>query len=224
MIDFDLTPENDPSRPRCAPGIAALQRLLDGDATWDTAEAATHRAICVDCREELTLSRSLMQMPDPFVVPSDMANRVVHGAIRSRRQRNVLQRAGVVLALAASVIIVVVLARPTQHVESIPVTGARVPSKGPELAKKPLGESVTEARDAIVSLTKRTASETRDRSAQLMPNAKLPDALNADDRLDALADARNGASKSVEPIRDSARRAFNFILRAADPPSRVNAQ
>jgi hypothetical protein len=225
MIDFDLTPDPNLSRPGCTPGIAALQRLLDGEANWDTPEAAAHRAACVACREELTLSRSLMQMPDPVVVPADLADRVVSLAIAMRRRRRVLQRAGLVLALAASVLVVVVLAWPTQRIESNPGPVAMNPSPDvADLPKKPLGESVSEARDAIVSLTKRTASETRDRSAQLMPSPKLPDGPGADDRLDALADARVGASKSVEPMRDSARRAFNFILRAADPPARPNAQ
>ena len=42
--------------------------------------------------------------------------------------------------------------------------------------------------------------------------------------LEPLADARTGAARSVEPIRDSARRAVNFFLRAADPPSRKDVQ
>jgi hypothetical protein len=224
MMDFDLTPGPDPARPACVPGVAALQRLLDGEGHWDTPEAAAHRAICAACREELALSRSLMRMPDPAIVPADLANRIVERAIASRRRRRIAERAGLVLALAASVLIVVVLTRPTQRVESNPGPVAVIPSpKSAELPKKPLGESVSEARDAIVNLTKRTASETRERSAQLMPSPKLPDGP-AEDRLDVLADARVGASKSVEPMRDSARRAFNFILRAADPSARPNAQ
>ena len=82
---------------------------------------------------------------------------------------------------------------------------------------KPLGDSVTEARDALVSLTKRTATETRDRSASCMPDPKLPDMPDAGDGLEPLADARTGAARSVEPIRDSARRAVNFFLRGRRP-------
>jgi hypothetical protein len=225
MIDFDLTLEPDPSRPGCALGVTALQRLLDGEADWDSPEAVAHRAACVVCREELILSRSLVQMPDPIVVPADLANRVVSSAIVARRRGRIIQRAGLVTALAASVLVVVVLARPNQQVDLRPGPVALIPApKSAELPTKPIGESVSEARDAIVSLTKRTAAETRDRSVQLVPNAKLPEGPGADDRLDVLADARVGASKSVEPMRDSARRAFNFILRAADPPARPNAQ
>jgi hypothetical protein len=39
-----------------------------------------------------------------------------------------------------------------------------------------------------------------------------------------LADARTGAAKSVEPLRNSARRAVNLFLRAADPPNRAAVQ
>jgi hypothetical protein len=90
--------------------------------------------------------------------------------------------------------------------------------------QKPLGESVTEARDAFVTLTVRTATEPRDRITQLLPEPKLADRPDMVEGLEPLADARSGAARSVEPIRDSALRAVNFFLKAADPPHRQNVQ
>src|SRR5262249_45064592 len=100
---------------------------------------------------------------------------------------------------------------------------AIAPKVDPQIANgptKPLGESVSEARDAIVSLASRTATETRDQSTKLMPTAKMPEPPVGDNRLEPLAEARTGAARTVEPIRDSARRALSFFARAAEPSQR----
>jgi hypothetical protein len=70
----------------------------------------------------------------------------------------------------------------------------------------------------------RTAAETRDGSARLLPSPKMPELPDTGEHLEPLADARTGAARSVEPLTSSARRAVNFILGAADPPSRPNEQ
>ena len=88
---------------------------------------------------------------------------------------------------------------------------------------KPLGDAVAEARDALVALSKRTANETRDRSALLIPTAKFPDMPEPDERLEPLADARSGASRSMEPFAASARRAFNLFMKATDTPAKPKA-
>ena len=44
-----------------------------------------------------------------------------------------------------------------------------------------------------------------------------------DERLEPLADARTGATRSMEPFAESARRAVNFFLKAADPPAKPKA-
>jgi hypothetical protein len=85
---------------------------------------------------------------------------------------------------------------------------------------KPLGESVSEAADAIVTLTRRTAAEPKERITILLPEPRLAGPGQPDERLDPLADAGTGAARSVEPLKDSARRAINFFVRTADPPSR----
>jgi hypothetical protein len=77
---------------------------------------------------------------------------------------------------------------------------------------------MSEARDAIVSAARRTAEETRDQSAMLVPTPKMPDTPTSSGSLESLADARTGAARSVEPIRNSAVRAFDFFVRTADPP------
>jgi hypothetical protein len=222
MTEFDPTTDRDPARPECAAGQAALQRLLDGDANWDSPEAAAHRAECIACREELALAGVIGRSTN-VVVPAELTDRVLKTAVSAHRRRRALRYAGAGLALAASIVIAVVKFQPTQTVESVPGPVAVAPKVDRQIADgptKPLGESVSEARDAIVSLANRTATETRDQSTRLMPTPKMPEPPAGDDRLEPLAEARTGAARSVEPIRDSARRAINFFARAAEPSQR----
>jgi hypothetical protein len=226
MTDFDPTAEPDPARPGCEPGQSALQRMLDGEAAWDTPEAAAHRTACADCREELALARSMARLPASVTVPAGLSDRIVRGAIVARRRRNLARVAGVGAAVTAGVLVAVWANRPRPELP--PDTGPVVvavpaPNQEPVAAvpQKPLGETVSEARDAIVLLTKRTATEPGERIGRLLPDATLRNDPDASDELQPLAGARTGAARSVEPIRESARRAVNFFLRAADPPDRA---
>lgn len=224
MTDFDPIADSDPARPDCAAGQAALQRMLDREADWDSPEAAAHRAECIPCREELALAGVLGQSTN-VVIPAELTDRVLKTAVSAHRWRWAMRYAGAGLALAASIMLAVVRFQPTQTVESVPGPVAAAPRVEPQIANvptKPLGESVSEARDAIVSLASRTATETRDQSTILLPNPKMPETPTGDRRLEPLADARTGAARSVEPIRDSARRAINFFARAAEPSQKRN--
>jgi len=224
MNEFDPIADVDPARPECAAAQEALQRLLDGEAEWDSGEAAGHRASCVACREELTLARTFSRTPPAVVVPAELAPRILSASLSAHRRRRIQRWAAAGLALAASVVIAIIVLRPPQPVQPDPERVVSIPPAKPDpdppIPQKPLGDSVSEARDAFVSLTKRTATEPRDRISQLMPEPKLPNGPDAGEGLEPLADARTGAARSVEPMRDSARRAVNFFLRAADPPSR----
>jgi len=219
MTGFET--DNDPARPECAVGQAALQRLLDGEAAWDSPEAAAHRNACTACREELALAGALTQAQS-IVIPAGFTDRVLNSAVSARRRAMLMRWAGVGFALAASVVIAVVVVRAPdskQEIRSIARAPSPVERPAPKVdPPKPLGDSMSEARDAIVSLTKRTAAQTRDQSAMLVPMPKVPEPPAPAADLDPLADARTGAEQSVEPIRSSARRALNFFARAADPP------
>src|SRR5262245_50567332 len=224
MSEFDPIRDIDPARPACAAAQAALQRLLDGESDWDLPDAACHRVSCVACREELALARSFSQLP-AAVVPAEMAGRILNASVSVHRRRRVLRWAAGGLALAASVVIAVVALRPPQPVQPgpDPVVVVPPPKVDPEplvASQKPLGDSVSEARDAFVSLTMKTATEPRDRISQLLPEPKMPESPDKSEGLEPLADAGTGAARSVEPLRDSAGRAVNFFLRAASPPSR----
>ena len=222
MTEFD--PIDEFARPECAAGQFALQKLLDGDPAWDSPQAASHRSDCTACREELALAQSFSRLSTPVIVPAELSERIVQSAIVDRRRRRMTRLAAIGAALAASVVVAVLVFRPPTAPEAKNGAVAIVPAPKidpePPAAPKPLGDSVSEARDAIVSLANRTASETRDQSALLLPNPKMPEAPPASGGLEPLADARTGAARSVQPMRDSARRALNLFVRAADPPQK----
>jgi hypothetical protein len=225
MTDLDPTSEPDPARPGCEAGQSALQRLLDGEPSWDSPKAAAHRAACTDCREELALARSMVRLPASAVVPSGFADRTLRAAIQVRRRRRLLQvGAGTVLAASVLVIVVASRPRPESAPDQVPIVVV-APGPNPDVAatapQKPLGEAVSEARDAIVQLTRRSTSEPGERIGRLLPNPTLPEGPEAGDDLQPLADARAGAARSVDPIRQSARPAMNLFLRAAEPPDRA---
>ena len=225
MNDFEPTPETDPARSECAGSIAALQRMLDGEFRWDVPEAASHRAICLVCREELALAASLNRLTSHVVVPTQLGDRVLENALRSRRLRTYGRFAAGATALAACVLVAVFSFRkddvPDPGTGAVAILPAPKPDPLPKVEpKKPLGESMSEARDAIVNLTIRRANETKDQSNRLVATPKMPAATNPGDGLEPLADVRTGATRSVEPVQNSAKRAFNFLIRAADPPDR----
>jgi hypothetical protein len=223
----DPEPTTDPAiaRPGCEPARAALQRLLDREPNWDTREAVAHRAGCLDCREELALARSMSGALTPAAFPSELTGRVVGAAVSAHRKRRLAWYAGAGAAVAASVLVAALVLQPrTQTITETRTVAAVTRPAEPPAPQRPLGEAVSEARDALVALTRRTATETRDTSASLMPTPKLPDMPETGAGLEPLADARAGAARSVEPLQTSARRALNLFLRAADPPNKQAVQ
>jgi hypothetical protein len=221
MKPIDPNTDFAPLRPECAAAQHALQLLLDGVAVWDSPEASDHRAVCGDCRDDYALARELHATPHSLssavVVPAELGPRIFHATVVDRRHRRLVRRVGAgAAALAASLALaVLVVPPPNQQVRSVPAPAAEGVALQPI---KPLGAAVEEARDAVLALTKRTASETRDSSVRLLP--KLPDppepmTINLDE---PLADAQASAAKSVQPLATSAKRAMQLFLKTNSAP------
>jgi hypothetical protein len=173
----------------------------------------------------LAVARLVSRALAPPAVPAELTSRLVGSALAARWRRRLARGVGVGVAFAASVAVAVVLLEPKpQTITEAPREVAVAKPARPSAPEMPLGEAVTEAREALVSLTRRTATETRDSSASVIPNPKLPDMSEPGPGLEPLADAQAGAARSVEPIQASARRAINLFLRAADPPSKSAVQ
>jgi len=165
MTPIDPTADAALTRPGCEPGRDALQRFLDGEAAWDTPAAELHRAACADCREELALARGFVQLPPP-IVPSDLAGKVLNAAVSDRRRRRRRRFAGAGLSLAASVLVAVFAVRSRLDSQTVRENSYALTAPKGE-PTRPLGDAMAEARDALVALSKRTATETRDRSVLL---------------------------------------------------------
>src|SRR5262249_58407761 len=144
--------------------------------------------------------------------PSELSGRVLSASVAAHRRRQRIRWASAAFAVAASVAIAVIALRPGPAPNPTPVPSPGreptpvvvipppKPNDTPALVKeKPLGESVSEAADAIVSPTRRTAAEPKERITVLLPDPRLPGPGQPDERLDPLADAGTGAARSVEP-------------------------
>jgi hypothetical protein len=164
--------------------------------------------------------------PSPVTVAGDLTGRLVTAVTSAHRRRRFVRYAGIGVALAASVLVAALtIGTPKQTITETRTVAVAPPPKPDSTPTRPIGESVSEARDAIVQLTRRAAAETRDTPAGLIPTPTITTTLSdPGEGLEPLADARTGAARSVEPLRNSARRAVNLFLRAADAPTRPAVQ
>lgn len=212
-------------RPECRPAREALQRRLDGDPAADTPEAAAHRAQCPPCRDEWLLSSCLVRRSIAVTVPDSLVQRTLDAALRARqRHRQRLWLAGS-LSLAASLLLTFVLwqnlsGRGNQADIGVAAGDPPVPHH-PPLPRSPSPSNRTNQEDVAANQRPSLKDPDVDPSLSKRPDPKVTADPPSDwDRngLDVLANAGSGASKSVEPLRSSARRAFHLLVRVADPP------
>src|SRR5205085_1711384 len=138
--------------------------------------AAAHRTACVECREELSLARSFARVNgQAATVPSDLTGRLMKAVVSAhRRRRQLVRYAGIGIALAASVLVAVfAIDTPKQTITETQTVAVVPPPKQDATPVRPLGESMSEARDAIVQFTRRAAAETRDAPGALIPSPTL---------------------------------------------------
>ncbi len=206
-----------------------LQQSLDHETIADSAGLEQHLAGCADCRAWQAAARQLEKgirhLPRPEPTP-ELTRRIVRAVLaerRMRRRRHVLT----VSALAASLLIAVFLAayllRPDTRQETLAVqTPPASQPRTPENMETPepslsLRDSVAE----VAQLTLRKADETVGQARSLWPNAApkelrpVPSPLTPP--VDPLREAGSSVTAGLEPVADSARRAFNLFLREIPP-------
>lgn len=213
MNQPDATTDFDPSddRRECQPAMAALQRLLDGEPLGDVAQVEMHRSTCVDCREEWALAHQLLRPIPAIVVPSGLVEASLSAVLADRRSSRRRRWMGAAMALAASVAIAVVVVRPPVDRQQVALVSID-PKPAPVVAaKKPNTDPIADARQALASLSRSLPSTIE------TPRLNL-DMTDPVDPLEPLADARNGAERSIQPFADSARRAVNLFLSPTSRP------
>jgi anti-sigma factor RsiW len=192
-----------------------LQADFDGDARPPTAALADHLVTCAACKRLHTASQRLrrgLNWLAPPSVPAGLLDRVV-AAVRTdrrHRQRQRFRLAGA-LALAASVLVIALAG------QMLPQP-ASPPSARP--AEASIRETVNEASYAVARLTERTVDQAVDHTRGLLPtmdDSLLPMELPAPLEPPSLAGAGQGVSAGLEPLADSARRAFALFRRDLPP-------
>jgi hypothetical protein len=122
-----------------------------------------------------------------------------------------------VLAAAAAVLVAVGFRflQPVNE-KAEPSDPGRFIAKAPEKTAPGFRDSVAEASNAVASLTSRTASETMDQTASLLPllpSPTLEPISTGPASIEPLREASAGVSAGLSPVTDSARRAVGLFLR-----------
>ncbi len=228
------TPPPNPNLPAdCIETNRLIQLFLDGEANWDTPHSQAHRLTCERCCTHLRASRVLLEGVNTFprIRPQiNLTDRILTAVVQDQNKpspkrkpvRVVAWIAGV-SAVAASVFLawLAFTNMNPQQIQQSPVAPTQLANLTPPDAKvipKPLGESARETREAFVNAAKNKAEQTQ-RQADLL-TVVTPKLDNGDDpNPEPLADAKNGASKAIEPFTGTARRAFVFFTpRPSAPP------
>ncbi|MBI1916780.1 MAG: hypothetical protein HYS12_18900 [Planctomycetes bacterium] len=191
-----------------------------------SAALAGHLAACDTCQRLLTAAQSLrrgLSLLAPPAVPAELLDRVVGAVLTDRRhrQRQRFRLAGT-LALAASGLVIALAGQLLPR----PMTSPRSPDeaivvKSVPPAEPSIRDTVAEAGSAVAGLTARTVDQAVDRTRVLLPTMddsllppmELPPPLETP----SLAEAGHGVSVGLEPIADSARRAFSLFRRDLPP-------
>jgi hypothetical protein len=191
----------------CADCQERLQARLDGEVV-PADEMAAHLAACPECRDLEAAARRLqtgLRLLTPPAPPAGFAERLVAGVLADRRRkvRRRLAFAGVVTALAASLLLVFFITPgedgltpagwvkkkyytikweliPGSQYEDDPSIRSlkQITLNGPPLSEEEpvpsLNDNMAEATSAVAALARRTADETVGNGQLLVPSVSLP--------------------------------------------------
>lgn len=220
----------------CLECQAWLQRRLDGERLAATEALEQHWSACKVCREQhaaaLRLLEGLQRLPRAKPSPG-FAQALAATIVQDRKRRQQKLRRGVFLtmALAASVMLLLVasyywIPRPDQGglVPNPPIAKNDPPPKvDPAPPKTPEEPRKPEPRNAFASLTERWVDTTRDHAKVVLVAANLDgvDKLPMDNlpTLDpGVREAGQEVSEGVRAVTRNTRRAFDFFARELPMP------
>jgi hypothetical protein len=213
-----------------------LQKCMDGESISGQA-LEPHLSECPACREQhaagLRLLEALKQLPNPKP-PADFAQWMVVQVMRDRknRQQKIRRRVFVTMALAASVLLMLMLAYyrlpPTRNEGPAPKPPIALdqPKNVPRQPKppdEPRDFQKQDPRSPVTAWTNRLADTTREHAKVVLVAANL----DAMDRLPAVDDlpmnpgvreAGQEVSDGVRTVTRNARKAFDFFARELPMP------
>jgi predicted anti-sigma-YlaC factor YlaD len=208
-----------------------LQRRLDGAAPARSSALEQHLAECHSCRTLHASGQALLEglkaVRSP-VPPVHLSERLARMVLQDRevRRRRVRLRLGVTAALAASILVMALVGQflpPLRH-----STGSghqRIAKENNEVgfgtdkadAFPPLGQSIEDARQAVVSLSELWAERAKKQATILLPAdvdvGPIPSmTASLEPAAQSLQKVGQGALDSMEPVAMSARRALTYFL------------
>lgn len=182
-----------------------------------------HLASCLACRalyeSTVELTHGLRHMPRPQP-PEGMTDRIVAGVLFDRRRRQRLRMWVSVAALAAAILVGILAVQfwpqPTKPIEPTPVV---------EGTSESVRQVVFNAGSAVVDEAKRQVDEAVESTLSYLPSwdgsflppMEFESPLEPAER--SLKEAGQGVTAGLEPVADSAKRAFALFVRDLSPGS-----
>lgn len=194
--------ENPTTAWNCETAIAALQRELDGDGPALDAGLSRHLEYCVECRERFAAARMFLTAypPPPSAALADRIAVAVRDDTRHQKWRATFAAA---VGIAACLVIAFRVMMPAPLAPEVPVMAE---------APKSFGSRLADARAAVQQSTVDIV--------QAIPKPDDLTMVNADDfgvafepAANHLAEATRGLADGLQPVTDSARRAFAMFRR-----------
>jgi hypothetical protein len=224
----------------CLECEALLQKRLDGAPSSNSDALAAHLSECAKCRENHSAAQqmqdALAQLPKPRLAPDfakKLASQVMHD--RRHRQDKMRRRVLVTMALAASVLLMLVMAylwvprTPTNELKNdfVEEKSKKIepPKKEPEPETKHAKQK--DAPQPFVGLPERMADATRDHAQVFWVGANLDgiDKLPAVQDLQMLdpgmREAGEEVTEGVRVVTRNARKAFDFFAREMPMPENL---
>ncbi len=207
-----------------------LQKRLDGERSASSEVLERHLSECPACRElhagAVCLLEGLKQMPQAKLAPG-FTQALAAAVIRDRRQRRekMRRRVFMTVALAASVLLVLLLAYQWMP-RTEPHRKQDIANKQPPPKIEPEVKQVAkqEPRTTLTALTERWADTTRDHAQVVLVGTnldaveKLP-AVNELPMIDpSVREAGQEVSDGVRTVTRNARKAFDFFARELPMP------
>jgi hypothetical protein len=200
---------------------AALGRFLDGLPNWDSAEAMAHRSNCADCRDDLDAARAMLHATSIRETPiSYRSDAILSAVLRDTRQRRfyrwTIRATGAIgLATAASLAVVYLLPQRTEIDKPVANSSQKIDVAQPIPSMNPL----VDPREALAKLAGKLADDVSPGPVEL---PKLPEVV-AEDTWKPLRETGESASKSMQPLASTAKRALGAFLKTTSTINR-NAQ
>jgi hypothetical protein len=224
---------SNPDSPQCRQVQEALQRYLDGGECDLSPDFQAHRSVCPSClsqHQAATLLRAAAKRlpnPEPSSAWTDATvAAILADAAASTQPRRAVWRIVAWATVAAALLLAVGLWKPWQARETVREGTLARASAPPVYVDK----SLDEARSIVAELTRRTADGAVQPTRSLLPAEVPASPLAVKDTLpravepvtESLEEIRQGAASGLEPMANSARRAFAMFMKEvpALPPER----